>query len=259
MDDNKDIQKTDALSRFLDTQPVRTNPFGDNRAGERAYRRAERIVAALYLLTNHLPVHEPIRGIIRTESTQLLTCVLALRDELRAVGSQGIRNTEAKIRSLISMVRIVTVAGYVSSPNAHTMIEALDELGNFISAAQRSVLSESIALSRDDLLDVRSAPLARTRAPHRDVKDMHAITDSATISDRRSPSLKVPVAMGQLSLRAQSVIQILKENGSLGIRDICSNLPEYSEKMIQRELLELVSQGKVAKAGLKRWSRYSAV
>ena len=44
MDDTKDTQKTSALSVFLDGQ-TRTNPFGLNRAAERAYRRAERIAS----------------------------------------------------------------------------------------------------------------------------------------------------------------------------------------------------------------------
>jgi DNA-binding HxlR family transcriptional regulator len=35
------------------------------------------------------------------------------------------------------------------------------------------------------------------------------------------------------------------------------NLPEFSEKMIQRELAALVQEGVVMKQGEKRWSRYS--
>jgi hypothetical protein len=66
-----------------------------------------------------------------------------------------------------------------------------------------------------------------------------------------------PVKAGSLSLRSQTILDILRTGGSLGIKDIAANLPEYGEKTIQRELVTLVSQGKVKKLGLKRWSRYS--
>lgn len=51
-------------------------------------------------------------------------------------------------------------------------------------------------------------------------------------------------------------MDILKFGGILGIKDIASNLPQYSEKMIQRELASLVQKGFVQKTGAKRWSRY---
>jgi DeoR/GlpR family transcriptional regulator of sugar metabolism len=69
--------------------------------------------------------------------------------------------------------------------------------------------------------------------------------------------VKAAQSNGQMSVRTQSILEILKTSGSMGIKDICSNLPEYSEKMIQRELSELVEVGTVQKTGLKRWSRYS--
>jgi len=56
--------------------------------------------------------------------------------------------------------------------------------------------------------------------------------------------------------RGERIIDILKSGGILGIRDISANLPQYSEKMIQRELADLVETGKVRKLGAKRWSRY---
>ena len=62
-----------------------------------------------------------------------------------------------------------------------------------------------------------------------------------------------------LPQRAERIIDILKAGGMLGIRDISANLPQYSEKMVQRELAELVETGKVRKIGAKRWSRSQLV
>lgn len=260
MDDIKDAQKTDSISRFIDGHAVRTNPFGDNKAGDRAYRRAERIVAALHLLTNHIEADEPVCIAVRTSSVELLQNMLELRSEMRSTQSTIFAAVQANIRHLISLVRIITVSGYVSIQNATTMVEALDELGNFLTASQRSGLSESIALSREDLLDVRT-PLSRVPPRQvrqiKDIKDASEATDLNNISPMQVMSVNESNTKRPLTVRMQNILDTLQNGGLMGIKDICAHLPEYSEKMIQRELAEMVEGGKVRKSGLKRWSRYS--
>lgn len=258
MDDIKDTQRTDSISRFLDSHPVRTNPFGDNRAAERAYRRAERLAAALYLLTNHIPENDRAREETRSQANELLTHVLCLRDEMRSPQSPAIRSTTTTVRHLISLVRMLTIAGYVSIQNAETMVAALDELSIYLASSQRSILSESVSISREELMDVHDSS-QRTRTLVQAIKDTHevsVITDTHTVKDVKLSAPKVSKS-GSLSLRSQTILDILRTGGSLGIKDIAANLPEYGEKTIQRELVTLVSQGKVRKLGLKRWSRYS--
>ena len=258
MDDTKDIQKTAALSVFLDGQ-TKTNPFGLNRAAERAYRRAERICAAVYLLTSHIPDTENIRGEIRVSGTGLLSDALALRDDMRSLQSKKVLNLQLRVRHMISLVRVLSAAGFVSEANANTMTEALDELGNFTSVAQRSTLSESVSISREDLMDIGSTQ--QSQSPRRVVKDTRSASDTIKDTERISDNAKVSNTKsnsnGTSGSRVQNILEILRVGGSLGIRDIASNLPEYSEKMIQRELLSMVARGQIRKIGLKRWSKYS--
>ncbi|TSC61566.1 MAG: hypothetical protein Athens041674_722 [Parcubacteria group bacterium Athens0416_74] len=260
MDEIKDIQRTDSVSRFIDQHSVRTNPFGENRAADRAYRRAERIAAGLHMLTNHISEQEPVRSEVRSTASLVLLDVLKLRDEMRSAHSHSVAELQGRVRYLISMVRIMGVSGFVSQQNATTVIEALDELGTYVIASQRSMLSENISLSREDLIDVRM-PTYRPVQP-RPVKDMSDIKDTKDvhlIKDSHETSVRNGDSVGALSVRVQSILEILKVGGSLGIKDISANLPEYSEKMIQRELLELVTRGAIKKTGLKRWSKYSLV
>lgn len=249
MDYAKNIQKSDHLPKFLDaTQRTRTNPFGENKAGDRAYRRAERLVAAIHLLTNHVLPDEPLRVSLRNTSLALLADALALRDEMRSLDSPKIVVFQANIRQLISMLRILAVAGFVSIQNADAVTEALDDLGNFLTVSQRSPISESIRLSREDLLDVRNDGLYTRK----DIKDSTSIKDKMA-KDGSVLYKKTP----ETTVRANSILDVLRSNGALGIRDIAANMPEYSDKMIQRELMDLVRHGQVAKTGLKRWSTYS--
>jgi hypothetical protein len=251
MDYQKD-SKADSLARFVDNQEIRTSPFGDNRIGERAYRRSERIVAALHLLTNHVSSEEPAREMIRRKGLELLGEVLELRDKMRASASPDFTTVQASIRNLISLIRMLTVGGQISIQNGEIVIDALDELGNFLVTSVRSSFTESVRLSREEFLDVRDVSV-------RNVKDK-SIMDTRDVKDRLVNSVHdANGGSGHNSVRSERIITVLKQGGEYGIRDIVSHLPEYSEKMIQRELAHLVTGGRAKKSGLKRWSKYSVV
>ena len=138
MDDIKDIQKDDDFSRLINAQNVRTDPFGKNRAAERLYTRTERICAALYLLTRHIPADEPVRAQIRSTGILLFTQVLELKDEMRAAESNAVLSFQSSLRKLISLVRMLNAAGFISFQNADVVIAALDELGVFVSSSFKS-------------------------------------------------------------------------------------------------------------------------
>ena len=275
MDDIKDTSKQGQLSRFLDNHPVRTNPFGRNSSGEKAYRRAERLVAALHLLTCHVPGEEPARQSVRKAGLKLLLDVLALRDEMRVQNSAKVRVVQSSVRELISLVRMLAVSGFISFQNADVVTEALDELGNFLNASQRSTLAESVVFEREDLLATpafhsahrtftssRAAvvlppvPGTETKIPAQLLKDRVSIKDNRTSKGNKA-FRAVDNRTEEVNARARAIMDVLRSNGELGIRDVSSNLPEYSVKMIQRELASLVAAGLVKKTGLKRWSRYS--
>ena len=263
MESKKDIQKTENISHFVDKQTIKTHPFGDNKMGEKAYRRAERLVAAIHLLTNHVESSEPIRRIARERASTILGDILDIRDEMRTVGSQKIFSIEASIRHLMSLVRILAVSGFVSFENADILTDALDELGSFIESSRRSVLSENIRLSRDDLLDSRDL----TRDFIKDIKDNVGLSVEYSNKDKsmtyRSPSVQRDFSTGEgkpgagTNRRMSAILEVLKTSSDVGIKEIAVNLPEYSEKMIQRELSDLVDSGMVRRLGIRRWSKYA--
>jgi hypothetical protein len=259
MDNGKDIQKKDAVARFIGNQTTRTSPFGDNVSADRAYRRAEKIVAAAYLLTNHLSDTEFLRSEVRRVATQLLSQVISLRDELRSMDSGRVRECNASIRYLISLLRMLAVAGHVSTQNAEIVTDALDDLGVFVQAAHRSVLSESIRLSRDEFMDVRMRVpnSVSTSDTEKDTRISRPTTHVPQQEQTSGQQRAVSVMDMPLGVRSASILEILRTGGVWGIKDIAAHLPEYSEKMIQRELADLVQKGVVEKSGAKRWSRYT--
>ncbi len=251
MDDRKDIQKTSSIAPFFEQGILRTNPFGENQSAHRAYRRAERVVAAIYLITGHIPDSEPLKRALRDESLSLFERILALRNTMRSKDSPHVAECRASLRKLISLVRVLSVAQLVSQQNAQALIEGVDELGNFIDASKSSHLSDNISIGREDLLDIGNVSV-------KDIKDIVSVKDTSSLKDVESIANNRP-SRGQSSVRERSVLSVLGGAGEVGIKDIAASLPEYSEKMIQRELAALVALGRVKKEGAKRWSRYSII
>ncbi len=248
-DTQKDTKDIANVLTILDSNIIRTNPFGANVSGDNSYRRAERISAALHLITNHVPATEPLRTSIRQNGLHLLEVLLELRTSFRMPGSEKGQMALAAIRSLVSLVRLLAVAGYISASNSSAVIEALDELGSLIVTSQRSTLSEQLTISREDL-----TPPARGESR---VEPVRTQASAPRRSPRRPRVSGAAPASG--TARADQIMDILKLGGTLGIKDIVANIPQYSEKMVQRELAELTQIGRVKKVGAKRWSRYQAV
>lgn len=59
--------------------------------------------------------------------------------------------------------------------------------------------------------------------------------------------------------RKDNVLQIIKLNGIVSIKEIADNISDVSEKTLQRTLIDLVNEGLVIRHGDRRWSRYEAV
>jgi hypothetical protein len=244
----KDAKDVSNVLLILDSLSIRTNPFGANVSGENSYRRAERISAALHLVTNHVPEDEPLRGILRNKGLELLSLILEMRSGFRGPASEKGQVALASIRELISLIRLLAVSGYISVQNANAIAEAIDELGSLLVVSQRSALAEQLTITHEQLIPPTGS-MGFSRSDR-------GFGTTPRPAPRKSPSQEVSLTNEGASQRGERIIDILKSGGILGIRDISANLPQYSEKMIQRELSGLVETGKVRKIGAKRWSRY---
>lgn len=255
-DSIKDTRDVSNTLLILDSISIKTTPFGANVSGENSYKRAERISAALHLVTNHVPETEPLRSVIRNKGLELLSHILELRAGFRGPASEKGQAALASIRELISLVRLLAVSGFISVQNANAIAEATDELGSLIVISQRSSLADQLTISREQLIppvgNVAPPRFERTTSLTQP-RHIFKRTDSKDIT---STSDREGVSTGK---RSEIILDILKAGGVLGIKDISANLPQYSEKMIQRELSDLVDSGLVRKIGAKRWSRYQAV
>jgi predicted HTH transcriptional regulator len=57
--------------------------------------------------------------------------------------------------------------------------------------------------------------------------------------------------------RRQAILSVIKDKGTVHIKDISTVVREISEKTIQRELSKLVQEGALTRSGDRRWTVYS--
>lgn len=256
MDSIKDTRGVQEVSKLLDNQQLKTNPFGQNVSGEQAYRRAERIATALHLLTNHIPDDEPARSHARGLSREMLSIILSLRDGFRASGGVKIRSAHACIRELISLIKILAISGFISFQNAETMNEALDELGHFLAAAQRTMLAENVSLSTGDFAVQRDPHIRVGTQKYKKTNTQETIKDTKDTSKTSSTGVEMGIKDTQTAARSLVILNILKTGPALGIKDIAAYFPEVSEKTVLRVLNDMIVTRSIRAIGEKRWRKY---
>ncbi len=245
----------------------RTPAFGGNIHAERAFRKAERISAASYIITRHLSQEEPIRQEIRIATNGLVKDILETRSDLRAPGEPpSLFRLYGRARHVVSLIQVLSVSGYVSKENADLVCQAVEELVQFIDSARHTPLAEYAPLSKEDLMiDGFSRKGIRTNQPASSLPDSDkkkgALPDDTALPI--SPVLLVDKSKVALMVggghggRKEAILDVLQGGRELGIKDVASYIVGCSEKTVQRELAALVTSGLVKRLGDKRWSRYA--
>ncbi len=195
--------------------------------------KGQKIVAALFLVTAHLPEHDPLRLKLRTLAVALIDATDKERQQ------QGVL-----IRALLQSA---VLAQLISEHNA-SIIEA--EVKYFSDSAYYT--DTTIA----------------TLFPIAPADDKGHVLDKRTFNTNMSFKLQTQTNNVQekkhlntinKSNRHEKILSYINERKSVNIKDISSLFPDVSEKTIQRELGFLVANGKISKRGNKRWSIYLAV
>jgi hypothetical protein len=241
------------------------------------YKKTEKLISAIYLVSSLLKDNEPLKEQIRNTSLCLLkdSFILSVRQNTSLKIEQIISlNTETFILNtlkILSFLDTAFYAGFISEMNFDILKSELNKVlnevereeGNF---CQESVLSDqffyvSEALGTDNTNNKFISKISDTNTysnskGHQMSDRNSAINHNNSVKDFDSHIR--PSEQKQLvkSNRQDIIISMLKTKGNLGIKDFVSGIKDCSEKTIQRELTTLLDKGQISKTGEKRWSRY---
>lgn len=193
------------------------------------YKKAEKLSQAVHVVIAHVGDTTGITNRLGTLSVHLIGEVLH---------SQNSVERNAVILEIISVLQIGETAGVIATKNSELLIREYSYL-LALSCEQKAV---------DIDIDTHVDQVEEVSAP---VKSF-VKTTSTEQSENKGHK-------GHANDRKGQILEMIKEQGSVGIKDIAKTVTDCSEKTIQRVLNTLIQEGSVRKEGERRWSTYHYV
>ena len=168
----------------------------------------------------------------------------------------------ADLFALLSAVRFAVVEGTVSTENALLITQEYENIAQKIG----TVLRPSPFVSSEDFSvpqlpaqkSIQAISIKDSNRPLASGIDKGHLPDSPVNPKGHAPTPDRATST-QRGERLALILNFIRKNKNVSIKDISSVVKDYSEKTIQRELSALIKQGLVRKEGQRRWSVYIAV
>lgn len=231
--------------------------FRDNESLLYVYKKTERIVSALHLVTNLLHEDEPLRNVIRERALTLLGSLLTYKDIQK-------NPPISDFAMIISCLGVARDAGFISSMNYDIVAQEIEAIVGLLNKYQEKTgrqlyFGESFFHVN---LPVPHIEQMSQGAPVKDILYKGQSSVLYTKSSKMAPVNAVKtddVLRDTKSDRRQKILDIVKQKGVCSIKDFSYVITDFSEKTLQRELGAMVAEGVLKKEGEKRWSTYRLV
>ena len=222
-----------------------------------SYTKTNKLITALYMVTDIIDKEEPLRNKLRTLGTGIISDI-----------NTAPINICGKISEIMSFLDIAGAVNIISSMNCNILRKEFMELDRSIKESTNTVgstskhinLSEFFAGELSSKSDRRQSKSIGHRSPTR-LGVQKGSTLMQALSDTTLNSSDTVIPNDFKKERREEIIKIIK-NSSNGttITDIKTQangpLVSCSEKTLQRELISMVKDDVLYKTGEKRWSRY---
>lgn len=221
------------------------------------FKKTEKIVTAVYLVSDFFNDNEPLKWSLRKVGNSLIKEMVSFNE-----GSN--LNMKLLLLELETVFNLAYNSGYVSPMNYEILSEEInklsiimDSMGNKTSVPENNLLSTedfNVSESFNSIKDIDKGHDSYKR--HTNVFDK-----TNNLRDYTKPDTKVSYKANTHkktnSDRRERILEEIKKKGEVSVKDIARVVTDCSEKTLQRELLSMVDDGVLEKKGERRWSRYS--
>ncbi len=199
------------------------------------YKKTEKIILAIYLVTDFLKDEEPVKWNLRKKAEQVLS------DTIRFYTTK-----EETVRTMI----------------AASFLILKEELGLTLEAVYGIHPSSTLMLPSDffdigiSQEDIKSNPAGVLSAVdfYKGQTKRHEMSFSSNKKDGLSE--KKLISKDKEKNRKEIILNVVKKVKEITIKDITAVVTGCSEKTIQRDLSILVNSGVLKRTGKRRWSKY---
>lgn len=203
------------------------------------YLKTERIAHVLAVLASRSDP-APLKDMLRT--AQSLPGEIARM----AAGEFDVPVALAEVFALLSALRLAGTQGLLHPENVSVLLKEYEVVAEKLVAGSHP----SPFISSEDFLvqELQAEPLPLPSRLH-DTQGREAIKDSIKDTSKQTSN------KGQ-SPRVAVILDYIRTHKGASIKEISSIIKDCSEKTVQRELNELITQGLVRRVGERRWSTY---
>lgn len=236
-----------------------------------SYTKTNKLITALYMVTDIVETSEPLRNKLRTSGTDIIS-------DIRSAPFGAIN----KISDIVSFLDIASAMNIISEMNANILKKEFTELKNSIAElySKNGPKNQPINLSdffktevsSSDLPAISSSLISNGHPRSNSIGIQKGSTllsalNGVRMSDRKVNRGHVDDFELLKKERRQDIINLIKNmGGNATIKDIKDKaktspdksefLAYCSEKTLQRELVSMLKDNVLKKTGEKRWSRY---
>jgi hypothetical protein len=244
-------------------------------------KKTEKLVTALYLVSDCMDTDDALKGKIRLLGVELLSDIYQYSTLSPAERSSFVIIPISRVYELLSFIEIAKTIGFISEMNANILSHEFSKLAVNLREGVTKDRHFSFALDdkmfeveEDTLKDLQNEkenhPISSRTSNYMSVKNFTNNKMSNNVSygygsqkfDKKE-TFKKPLMHPQGPVaredRINRIMTLIKDKKDVSIKDVSIFLPDYSEKTIQRELNGLVNKGQIKKTGTKRWSRYQLI
>jgi len=276
MNNQKDTQKT-GLNSYGQPNVLDVKSFSDRHVYEFANKKTEKLVTALYMVTDCMDTDDALKSKLRELGVTLLSDMYKISTLSPMDKHVRISSSLAHVDEILSFVEIAYTIGFISEMNASILKKEFlileSELENHqkkdkhftftldeemfslpVEEENNNLLKERID-SQNSIKDNPSNSIKRTSS------NIMSFTNPKTVSlhlGHSSNSNGHTFSSSEKKDRTDKILALAKDK-EVSIKDISNSFTNCSEKTIQRELNALVLKGQIKKTGSKRWSRYQTI
>ncbi len=223
--------------------------YEEDQAMTNSYQKLNKLITALYIVTDIIEKTEPIRLNLRTLGANILS----------DISSQSRSDIKDKVQAILSLLDISLTIHLISEMNCNILkkefmifYQTLGETKQKTSIVSHAWLEEFLKEPQVSLAEQMSTE-TRLRIP----------------DNNKNKGINLPINnssenqfFGLKKQRRADIIQAIKDNnGNATITEVKQKgspaLATCGEKTLQRELVSMVKDNILDKKGEKRWSKYS--
>lgn len=222
------------------------------------FKKTEKIVKAIYLISNFFSVSEPLKWNLRQSSLKLLKAVMSFNQSSLAGKEKFASSLNANVLELASFLDITYQSGFITQMNYEILNYEINKLGLGINnyLKERLVSNKTpfnnkaffVEKSKNDIKDTNINNLSKRHQEYDNV--FYKNVANKPLNQNKSEN-------SSSNKRQEDIINLIKNKEEVSVKDISLIISDCSEKTLQRELLKMVKDGVLEKKGERRWSRYS--